>query len=743
MILAVSLTLFSCLCASSASTGSQSPALLFDPLNDDDLDRVRSFNSGMEVRRRLDGTAEMIVDFAAEQWPGFAFTPKKPFDARSFIGLGISAENPGTEPVRLSVRIDDTPDADGTNHSFTATAEIPGRSAMDLLFPFNRIEPMEKGMLGGPGVPPYRLCAGGWGGGIDPAHICRITIFLDKPARPARLLLRPLVLVSQKAGIWNGIVDEFGQYSRVDWPGKLESPEELTERARREAVQADTSTEGGRDPYGGLLNGPALPATGFFRTAEYGGRWWLVTPAGHLFFSLGVNDITLRNPTYVEGRPEMFLYLPSLGDPLGTFYATEDNRTTTPGGRLRVFDHGVTFDFYQANLMRKYGAAYPDAWRRTVAARLLSWSFNTLGNWTDSTLFPAPGRTGAAPLAYCANAWIQPNGLARITSGSDWWGPMYDPFDPRFREAVRSAVRYQADIHRNNPWLLGYFVDNELSWGGGPDWRQEYGLVLGALGLDARSPAKRALVGILKAAYPSAEAFCETWGIKARSWEEALAAPLIPAADRPGPEIRKDLESLYSAIADAYHRTVAEAVREFDHNHLYLGSRFGSAPHPLAVRSAARYSDVVSFNVYQNRLDPSEWGFTSELGKPCLIGEFHSGAADAGMFSMGLVRAAGGMEAALSADPGHGWLRSAGGMEAALSADPGRLYREYVESVAALPAFVGCHWFRYADQPLTGRTYDGENYNSGLVDVTDTPYPDLVQGMRECNRGIYDFRLAP
>jgi hypothetical protein len=28
------------------------------------------------------------------------------------------------------------------------------------------------------------------------------------------------------------------------------------------------------------------------------------------------------------------------------------------------------------------------------------------------------------------------------------------------------------------------------------------------------------------------------------------------------------------------------------------------------------------------------------------------------------------------------------------------------------PSFVGAHWFQYTDQPLTGRTLDGENYNA-------------------------------
>jgi hypothetical protein len=41
------------------------------------------------------------------------------------------------------------------------------------------------------------------------------------------------------------------------------------------------------------------------------------------------------------------------------------------------------------------------------------------------------------------------------------------------------------------------------------------------------------------------------------------------------------------------------------------------------------------------------------------------------------------------------------------------------------PAFIGSSWFQWVDQPCTGRM-DGENYNIGLVDLTDRPYADLI-----------------
>ena len=52
-----------------------------------------------------------------------------------------------------------------------------------------------------------------------------------------------------------------------------------------------------------------------------------------------------------------------------------------------------------------------------------------------------------------------------------------------------------------------------------------------------------------------------------------------------------------------------------------------------------------------------------------------------------------------------------------------------------MPELVGTHYFQWADQPSTGR-FDGENDNIGLVDVTDRPYPELVEALKETHRRV-------
>ena len=56
------------------------------------------------------------------------------------------------------------------------------------------------------------------------------------------------------------------------------------------------------------------------------------------------------------------------------------------------------------------------------------------------------------------------------------------------------------------------------------------------------------------------------------------------------------------AFARHYFTVVRDTLKKYDPNHLYLGCRFAGYT-PEAVRAAAEVCDVVSFNVYQPRLD--------------------------------------------------------------------------------------------------------------------------------------------
>ena len=66
----------------------------------------------------------------------------------------------------------------------------------------------------------------------------------------------------------------------------------------------------------------------------------------------------------------------------------------------------------------------------------------------------------------------------------------------------------------------------------------------------------------------------------------------------------------------------------------------------------------------------------------------------------------------------------------------GVAYRYYTENAFSHPAVIGAHWFQWSDQANTGRN-DGENYNIGIIDVTDRPYKEMVDAITMMHKNLY------
>lgn len=173
------------------------------------------------------------------------------------------------------------------------------------------------------------------------------------------------------------------------------------------------------------------------------------------------------------------------------------------------------------------------------------------------------------------------------------------------------------------------------------------------------------------------------------------------------PERRKQF--VYRAF-DKYLEVINAAIKRHDPNHLNLGLRFGGSAPPTEMLRASKSFDVYSMNVYATSVNPNVMEeIYKTTGRPILVGEFHFGV------------------------PGRGL--AAGLVQVRDQAERGAAYRYYVEQAAAFPAFIGSSWFQWVDQPTTGRM-DGENYNIGLVDVTDRPYRELIEAMKTTHRRL-------
>ncbi|MGI5869007.1 MAG: hypothetical protein ACOX9C_06165 [Kiritimatiellia bacterium] len=167
-------------------------------------------------------------------------------------------------------------------------------------------------------------------------------------------------------------------------------------------------------------------------------------------------------------------------------------------------------------------------------------------------------------------------------------------------------------------------------------------------------------------------------------------------------------------VAEKYFSIVSAEVKTALPNHLYLGCRFAWGGEEV-WRAASRHCDVVSFNFYERQ--PSKDLPAGSVDKPLIVGEFHFGALDRGPINSGCVRTFDQNERA-------------------------QCFQGYVNACLDHPRFVGCHWFQYSDQALTGRNNDGESYQCGFVSVCDVPYPELVKACRETAAKMYPRRLA-
>jgi beta-galactosidase GanA len=278
---------------------------------------------------------------------------------------------------------------------------------------------------------------------------------------------------------------------------------------------------------------------------------------------------------------------------------------------------------------------------------------------------------------------------------------MVDVYDPAFAASTDSTIAAQVEPYKDNSNCIGYFVDNEIGW---------ETIRTGTLASPVDQPCRVAFVETLKAKYGTIGALNTAWGVDASDWDTLRNPAFWKGA------AEDDMNAFIHAFARRYFEAIRDALRAHAPHQLYLGCRFATAP-PQAVQACAEVADVVSYNLYYRYVPCEKWSGANDLGKPIIIGEFHFGALDRGMFHTGL-------------------------REAPDQATRAEYFRNYVRSVAECPAFVGCHWFQYVDEPLTGRVYDGENYAIGFVSVTDTPYAEMVHAAQEISGRIYSLRTA-
>ncbi|WP_377273612.1 hypothetical protein [Peterkaempfera sp. SMS 1(5)a] len=476
------------------------------------------------------------------------------------------------------------------------------------------------------------------------------------------------------------LVDRYGQALNLDWPGKVVSDEQLRREYAEEAARLARVRPDRRryDRYGGLKELGRHRATGYFRFEQVDGRWWFVTPAGHLFFLKAVDAFSPEEWGYgtwwkkTDGTPlDLFAELP---DP-ERFAACY-----TEG------EKGYCVSFLKANLMRKYGDDYLRRWRETSRKRMIDWGFNAQGKWT---------RDPEVVMPYIAQAPTPPD-VIRVQ-----WG--IDPFDPEF--SAKLDRTFDLEQYRKDPWLIGYFFENERGW--------SRDVVTDVVKRDSTLAAKTAFVDYLTETYGGdLNRVNVLLGTSAESFQALADTPLtigkVPDAD---------VKAFITLASETYFRKVREAIMKQDPNHLFLGGSLVPTwrTSPEWNVGGRDHLDAISFDWYSTSVDYLRQ--YEGYGKPILNLEFAFMVPDRGLTAANAVTTA------------------------TSQADRGEKYRAFVEAQAKSPAFVGFGWFAAYDQAVTHKPGATEAFNVGLTNQQDQPYHEMTDVMREVNRGIEAVHL--
>jgi len=677
-----------CLAAPASTDRRAQPKVLFD------FDHGLRLNLLMnDCRIALSPHKSLRIETGHNQrWPGVTFkAPAGKWDLSGYRYVALDVNNVGTTPLTVLTRIDN-PGADGRKNCVTGRITLDAKKRRTLtveLFPsqWRLSEPLE--LIGMRGYPVSRAR-------LDAANVTQLLIFVADPQVDYVFEIDNIraagAVQSVDSKTFFPFIDEFGQFVHGDWPGKTHSLKELVQSA--EIEQRDLTANPGppqRTEYGGWAAGPKLKATGSFRVEKFNDKWWLVDPTGRLFWSHGIDCVRAENYTPITDREHYFKDLPKSNSPLAAFYGFGQ---WAPHGYYKDHAPYKTYDFSGANLLRKYGTSWRTRFAEITHRRLKSWGINTIANWSDSTIYLMRKTPYVCTISYSSK---------RLEGSKGYWGKFYDVFDPSFRQQLRNRLAREKDTSAADPWCIGYFVHNELSWG------DDLSLAVATLASPPDQPAKNVFIQDLKARYKTIDKLNAAWGSTYADWQALQAATAAPDKNK----ARDDLAAFYTKTAETYFKTIREELKKIAPEKLYLGCRFAWV-NDRAARAAAKYCDVVSYNRYTYSV--AELRLPGEIDMPIIIGEFHFGALDRGMFHTGLRKATD-------------------------QADRAEKYTSYVLGALKNPYIVGTHWFQYKDQPTTGRG-DGENYQIGFIDICDRPYPEIIQACRQVGRDMYRYRLG-
>ena len=304
------------------------------------------------------------------------------------------------------------------------------------------------------------------------------------------------------------------------------------------------------------------------------GRWWFVTPEGHLFLSKGVTDVN-------------FL-----------------------GANLAQDEHNDL-------LVAKYGTE--EEWVAASRQRLLEWGYNSVGPWSGASMMQRMPQAGII---------LDAAGHAPRYAGfvvTDFWSD-------GFVDNCATVAAERAGPWAEDPRLLGYFLDNELVWE--PNWATNLTLLQNYMDFPSDAPGRSVAVQFLQNHAGSVAEFNSVWGTTLADLAEVegLSSGQLLQATEDAERLSKE----FAVMAFAqYASTAVAALRVVDQNHLVLGCRFHTYHWDELVIEAGKYFDVISQAFYWDVPPVEDVDRVSFLvDRPFLIEEFSFKAEDSGYLNI-------------------------------------------------------------------------------------------------------------
>ncbi|MDR0902316.1 MAG: hypothetical protein LBM92_06070, partial [Opitutaceae bacterium] len=466
------------------------PPVPEEPLALDNYDaRKITVNGNASVEKR--GGA-LVVTIPASQkttWPGINLRPQNGapcFDLSRCSVLAIDVKNLIGAQIGVKCQLNN-PGANGSEFCERGGIALDAGETATLRVRYHRAGPAPddvkiEGVKNAPeGLKGRR--------NLDLKNIVNIMLFIQPLGQEVKFEASNIRLEEPFAGVSDAVksaktfypaFDRYGQYKHKDWPGKTRSDSDMAkERAREDADLAANPRPPSFNRFGGWADGPALEATGAFRTARHGGMWWLVDPEGKLFFSHGIDQFYNAELTGVTLREHYFEELPAMDSPGAKgLWRKQSHLPGTPNFYRAKKVTPDAFDFFGSNLRKKYGPDWSGAYKKRLYARADSWGVNTAANWTLKDY----NRDGRLPYAGQAGT----PGAVTIKGHAGGAARFFqDVFDPGFEKAIIKSLEAEWAFAANDPMCIGFFVDNEHAWGG------ETALAEAVLRSPPDQPAKR------------------------------------------------------------------------------------------------------------------------------------------------------------------------------------------------------------------------------------------------------------